>query len=345
MAYTTINDPEKYFQTEIYTGNGTSQSLTLDGDTDLQPDMVWIKSRSAAENHVISDSVRGDSGNASGYYQVYPNTDGVEYGGAGNSYITALNSDGFSVGNNDVVNTNTQTYVAWNWKESADSGMDIVAYTGDGVIGTTVAHSLSAKPEFILIKARAGTNADNNWYCWHTGLTANNNFFLNTNAAQTTDPGQGIINTTQNTSNFGFYSSDSSGIVNVNEDGTTFIAYLFAPKQGFSKFGTYTGNGNADGTFVYTGFKPAFLIVKRTNNTGEWGVFDNKRNTFNKMTSELKANAAEAEEANGAVDFLSNGFKLRDTAVFMNGSGDTYMYAAFAEAPFVNSNGVPNNAR
>ena len=340
MAYTTIDDPEAYFQAKTFAGNNSTQSITLDGDTDLQPDFVWIKSRSDAGEHTLYDSVRGAT------KRFDSADDGAE--DTVTNGVTAFNSDGFSLGAGGNENS-ASSIISWCWKESSTAGFDIVGYTGDGVIGTTVAHSLSAKPEFIIIKARAGTNATNNWYCWHVGLAANKNMSLNTTAAEFTDPGSGIINTTQNTSTFGFYSSDSSGIVNVNEDGTTFIAYLFAPKQGFSKFGSYTGNANADGPFIWTGFSPSFVMAKMTSGTGNWNTFDNKRTDSgggNVIDKRIKnnSNAAEIDGTANQVDFLSNGFKWRGTDDDTNISSGSFVYMAFAEAPFVNSNGVPANA-
>ena len=340
MADTAIDDPEAYFQVKIYTGNDTNDTaITLDGDTNMQPALVWIKSRDNTEEHMMTDSVRPINN------YLASDNDGVEDSDSDN--MQSLDSDGFTMGVRDTHNSNAIKYVAWCWKESATSGFDIVGYTGDGVIGTTVAHSLSAKPEFIMIKARAGTNAENNWYCWHVGLAANKNMSLNTTAAEFTDPGSGIINTTQNTSTFGFYSSDSSGIVNVNEDSTTFIAYLFAGKQGFSKFGSYTGNGNADGTFVYLGFKPAFMLAKRTDANDHWTLWDNKResNPNNNVLYPSLSDAESTSDSSYPADLVSNGVKWRGTSTGMNASGANYIYMAFAEAPFVNSKGVPCNAK
>ena len=341
MAYTTIDDPEAYFQIVLYTGNGSADhAITLPGDTDMQPDLVWIKNRDATDAHCVFDSVRGAT-------KVITIPTAAEATDA--DTLDTFTSDGFQVDADVKVNTNAEDYVAWCWKESATAGFDIVSYTGDGVIGTTVAHSLSAKPEFIITKARAGTNANNEWYTWHVGLAANKNINLSRALAEFTDPGEGLINTTQNTSTFGFYSSDSSGVINVNEDSTTFIAYLFAPKQGFSKFGSYVGNSNADGAFIYLGFRPAFIMIKRTNGTQWWIMKDNKRDGVgggNVNTYLLYPNDSAVEETNSnAMDLLSNGFKFREGTSGGNNSGGTYIYMAFAEAPFVNSKGAPCNAR
>ena len=350
MAYTTIDYSQQYFQCVLYTGDGSSRTITLpDTDADTDPDVVWIKQRSDATSHTIFDSVRGAQ------EAIFTNNSNAET--TRTDAVSAFNTDGFDLGSNGDLNANTETHVAWCWKESATAGFDIVAYTGDGVIGTTVAHSLSAKPDFILIKARAGTNAANNWYCWNVGLSADRNLSINTNAAQFADPGQGIIKTTQNTSNFGFSSSDGSGIINVNEDSTTFIAYLWRSVQGFSKFGAYTGNGNADGPFVPLTFRPAWVLLKRTDSTSNWSLHDNRRTGSTKGSTIGKANPmelllhpdlsnGEANVSDGgySIDGLANGFKIRSSSANINASGGTYIYAAFADAPLVNSNGVPCNA-
>ena len=348
MAYTTIDYSQQYFQCVLYTGDGSSRTITLpDTDADTDPDVVWIKQRGGdGTSHTVFDSVRGAQ------EAIFTNNSNAET--TRTDAVSAFNTDGFDLGSNGDLNANTETYAAWCWKESATAGFDIVAYTGDGVIGTTVAHSLSAKPEFILIKARAGTNAANNWYCWNVGLSADRNLSINTNAAQFADPGSGIIKTTQNTSNFGFSSSDGSGIVNVNEDSTTFIAYLWSAKQGFSKFGKYTGNGNADGPFIYLGFRPAWILTKRTDSTGNWNLFDNRRTGGTQELTLGKANPmemllhpdlsnAEVDVSGGghSIDGLANGFKIRSSSAISNASDGTYVYACFADAPLVNSKGVP----
>ena len=332
-AYTTIDNPELYFQAVIYTGNGGTNAITLPGSENMSPNLVWCAERDSTSSPKICDTLRGT--------ETVLRPDGTTAEATDGGVVTSFDSDGFTHGADNGINENTRPNVGWCWVESVTAGFDIDLYAGNTTSGRTEAHSLSAVPHFMIVRCR---NNGDNWMVYHHKVATSNpeTYWsqLNTTAASSTSGGTGIWNDTAPTSSV--FTLGNSGTVN---EGYNYVAYLWTGKQGFSKFGSYTGNGNANGTFVYTGFRPAWIVMKRTNNTGEWGVFDNKRDPFNKMTTELKANSHEAEEANGAVDFLSNGFKLRDTAVFMNGSADTYMYMAFAEAPFVNSSGVPANAR
>jgi len=335
-AYTTIDDPEAYFQVKTYTGDGVAigsggQSLTLDGDTDLSPNMIWFKERNATSNHAIFDTVRGVT--------KYLIPDGTYAEATDTETLTAFNSDGFTVGSASAENRDGNLFVAWCWKESADAGFDIVSYTGNGST-RTISHSLSAVPELMIFKDR---DAAKSWVVYHHKNTSapETEYLLLEGTGATTDSAVYFNDTAPTSSVF----TVSTG-TDANASGDDFIAYLFAEKQGFSKFGSYTGNANADGPFVYTGFRPAWLMVKRTDTTNDWVIHDNKRNTFNGMTNNLKANLSDAEATTGAFyDFTSNGFKCRNTDYSMNASGGTYIYMAFAEAPFVNSNGVPCNAR
>jgi len=352
MAYTTIDDPTQYFEALIWTGDGnTPRSLT---GLEFQLDMVWSKRRDDAAGHNILDSVRGAGVDA----ELCPSSAGVEGSNNQNAYgyLSAFTSDGFTVtegsSDNAYWNNNTATYVAWCWKAggSASSntngditssvsanttaGFSIVSYTGTGTSEDTIGHGLGSIPKMIITKQR---DQENGWGVYHHTLGTGKELYLNyTN-------GEGSSNfwiTTPTTSVFSVSASDY-----VNESSSTYIAYLFAPKQGFSKFGSYTGNQNADGTFVYTGFKPAFVMVKRSSDTEDWHMFDNKREGYNVDNDFLQANTTNAEATDDNIDILSNGFKLRGTGTDVNRSGHTYIYMAFAEAPFVNSNGVPNNAR
>ena len=333
-VYTTIDNPELYFQTKLYTGNGSTQSLTLDGDTDMQPDLVWVKNRSEDYEHTLFDSVRGVQ------KFIRSSTNGSEQTNA--NTLTAFGTDGFSVGNDGSVNDNTDGFVAWCWKESnSDAGFDIVSYTGNGST-QNISHSLSAKPDFMLLKLTSGTGG---WLVYHSSLGATKAIYLNeTGAVGTNSSG---FNDTEPTSSVfslgsGAYANTSSG---------TQICYAWTSKQGFSKFGTYTGNGNVDGTFVYTGFRPAFLMIKQYDAAGtDWTILDSKRPAENPADQWLAPNTNAVEVANNttalSADLLSNGFKLRGSASDgTNGSDDDFIYAAFAEAPFVNSKGVPCNAR
>ncbi len=338
-VYTTIDDPSAYFKVQLYTGNGSARTITFDDtDTDMQPDLVWVKDRDATNYHFIYDSVRGDN------LAIFSNDNSAEVNvtsGQSGGGIGSQASDGFTIvagtSNTNNVNTNTNKYVAWCWKESADAGFDIVTFTGSG--GTqNISHSLSAKPELILNKSRS---ASGNWYVYHGANTsAPETDFLQLQANDATSDNATLWNDTAPTTSVFTVGS-------AFDNTTTYVAYAFASKQGFSKFGSYTGNGNADGTFVFCGFRPAFIMFKRTDSTSPWSMFDNKRDVDNVTHHRLEAQASNAEYTGSEMyhDILSNGFKLRTTDVEFNTSGGTYIYMAFAEAPFVNSNGVPCNAR
>jgi len=349
MAYTTIDNPELYFQTKLYTGNGGTQSITNTGNSDLQPDWVWIKQRTATQSHVVFDVVRG-VGKA-----LVTNTTAAE-DTQGNA-VTSFNTDGFSLGDGSSANSNSETYVAWQWKAggsassnsngsitssvsaSTDAGFSIVSYTGTGSTGT-VGHGLGATPSMIIIKER---NNSTSWIVYHhKNTSAPATDYLLLNSTQATDDYADYFNDTEPTSSV--FTIDTAGDINGSSD--TYIAYCFAEKKGFSKFGSYTGNGNADGTFIYTGFKPAFFMLKRTNGTEDWVIYDNKRDPINKAERILRPNATNAESTSFFADILSNGFKLRMASeAKVNGSGDTYIYMAFAESPFVTSTGIPTTAR
>jgi hypothetical protein len=332
MAYTDIDDPEAYFQVKIYTGTGSSQAQTFDGDTDMQPDMVWIKQRSGVEQHVIFDSVRGVQ------KYITPNTTAAE--GDTATTLTAFGSDGFTEGGHGITGGSSSTYASWNWKEQAGV-MDIVTYTGNGS-NRTIAHNLGVKPAVMVHKGRSNTY---NWGVYHHALSPSNERSLNfnTTGAVNVDDGGVYYNSTDPTSSV--FSLGTN--VGYNANNATYVAYLFAEKQGYSKFSSFVGNGNADGTFVYTGFKPAWVMWKRTDATNDWYIYDNKRNSFNTMGRRLEANQSDDEVNSGSaiVDFLSNGYKFRGTDSSWNVSGGNFIYMAFAEAPFVTSSGVPATAR
>jgi hypothetical protein len=331
---TTINDPEAYFQTKLYTGNGTTQSITLDGDTDMQPDLVWAKQREDDEHHALSDSVRGAT------KQIYSSSNVAEQTQA--NALTSFDSDGFSVDDSIYWSDDTEPYVAWCWKESATAGFDIVSYTGNGTDDTDISHNLSAVPKMIIVKNR---DADDDWQVYHAGMAsdAETDYIVLNEAATAVDAADRWSDEAPTSSVFTLGDADE-----VNTDTEAYIAYAFAPKQGFSKFGSWLGNGSTDGPFIYTGFKPAFILYKRIpDGTEGWILQDNKTSPFNVMHVWMSPHSdqVEAESANANLDFLSNGFKLRHDDTRGNTSGITYIYAAFAEAPFVNSNGVPCNAR
>ena len=330
MAYTTIDDPSAYFQTALYTGDGNAQTITNDGNSDLQPDWVWISMRSHADNRVLFDSVRGVT------KRLVSNLNSLEV--TVSDMVTAFNSDGFSVGTNTNVTGDGKTFVGWQWKKTADAGFDIVTATGTGS-AKTIAHSLSAVPHIIISKEKTGSV--NDWTIYHHKNTAapeTDSLILNeTNA--TADQNTHWNDTAPTSSVF----TVGSGSV-TNRNNSTYVYYLFSEKQGFSKFGSYTGNANADGTFVYTGFKPAWVMVKKSSATNNWVIQDTKRNPHNMMTEFLMANVSDAESTGLNFDFLSNGFKLRSNSGGSN-SAATYIYMAFAGEPLVTSEGVPATAR
>jgi|6_EtaG_2_1085325.scaffolds.fasta_scaffold08857_3 hypothetical protein len=340
-AYTTIDDSEAYFQTKLYTGNGTAigsggLAVTLDGDTDMQPDLIWVKERENSVNHQLYDSVRGVTN------RMYPDGPYDEDDSDGEG-ITAFNSDGFTIGQDSNTNESGEPYVAWCWKESATAGFDLVGYTGNGTDDTDISHNLSAVPHVILVKRRDGGDGGA-WNMYHhknTSAPETDYLVLDTTAA-TADAADRWSDEAPTSSIFTLGTSSD-----VNDSSDAFISYLWTAKQGFSKFGSYIGNGNADGTFVYTGFRPAFVMTKQTDGTDWWVINDTKRNTYNATDLGIYPNATNAETSDEAwtKDILSNGFKHRTTNSGSNGSGNTYIYMAFAEAPFVNSNGVPCNAR
>ena len=333
-VYTAIDDPEAYFQVKIYAGDSTNHAITLDGDTDMSPNMVWIKERDDDINHYLYDSVRGVG------KRLQVNIDNAE-GDTDSTWFASFDSDGFSIGSEDNINDTGDNYVAWCWKE-ASGIFDIDAYEGTGS-ARTEAHSLSAVPHLMIVKSRDGAY---NWAVYHhkntgaSGSAEDEGLFLNLNNATDSSPVQ--WNDTAPTS-----SVFSLGTGNqTNRSGDSYIAYLWSEKQGFSKFGGYTGNGNADGPFIYTGFRPAMVIIKWVSGSNRWVISDNKRDIDNPVIGELNPDASTAEDtASTPFDFLSNGFKIRRTGDVFNNSGGTYIYMAWAEAPFVNSNGVPCNAR
>jgi hypothetical protein len=342
MAYTTIDDPTKYFQVKKYTGNGTAigsggLAVTLDSDTNLQPDLVWSKNKDDATGHRWTDSARGVT------KQFFCNNENGE--ATDSEGLTAFNSDGFTVGNDDGWNTSGEDVRAWCWKEDATAGFDMVTYTGNGS-ARTISHSLSAVPNWMVVKCRSEDSKP--WAVYHSKNTsAPATDFLSLNNTNATADTSAYWNDTTPTS-----SVFTVGTTNdVNKDSQTYIAYLWRQKQGFSKFGKYIGNNNADGPFVYCGFKPAFVLLKNTGASQNWFIYDNKDfgiNTVVDATNNrpLFANEPDTSASAGMYKFLflSNGFKVIESGAQTNGSGNTFIYMAFAEAPFTNSNGVPSNA-
>ena len=345
-----IDKPNLHFNTKLYTGNG---AVTTHTGVGFQPDWVWIKDRTQSHNHNLLDAVRGapkiimsDSSAA----EITDSTDG----------LTAFTSDGFTLGANTSgtqsyeINKNGNTYAAWCWKANGQgsanndgsinttytsanttAGFSIVKYTGNGVSGATVGHGLGAVPKMIIVKA---LNTVDNWAVYHARLGAEKYIELNLQAAEADSTE--LWNDTEPTSSV-FSIGNNSG---VNTNGNPYIAYCFAEKKGFSRFSEYEGNNNTNGTFVYTGFKPAFLMVKPIDASDNWVMFDNKRIVaINSSVSPhfFYANST-ASEINDSkqIDFLSNGFKTRGSGNTTN-RGSTFVYWAFAENPIVGSNDVP----
>ena len=343
MAYTTINKSTAHFNTKLYSGNGSTQNITGVG---FQPDLIWQKERSSTSYHVLTDVVRGNT------KQFFPNVTAVE--ATDSNYITSFDSDGFGQGQNNDTNENSQTYVAWNWKAGGSgsantsgsinstvsanttAGCSIVSYTGTGA-NATVGHGLGVAPAFYMVKSR---NNAYDWRCYHQSL--GNGKYIDLNATSGAATNSNAWNNTFPTSTVFSLSTGSTP----NASGGTFVAYCFAEKPGYSKFGSYTGNGNADGAFVYTGFKPAMIIIKNyTNGTGDPSVmYDNKRAGYNPQNNVLEGAKANAEASSDRIDILSNGFKLRYNWTPINKNGDTYIYMAFGQS-LVGSNNVPCTAR
>ena len=327
MAYTDIDDPSAYFQTTLYTGNASAgHAITNSGNSDLAPNWVWIKSRDDTSTHRIYDTVRG--------VQKPLKSDFANAEGTDNNGVTAFGSDGFTLGNEAQSNGNNLNFVSWNWKEQAGV-FDIVSYTGNGS-NRTIAHNLGVVPKMMIVKRR---DASASWFVYHVANGNGNVMKLDNNEAVSAYA-EYWNSTTPTSSVFSLGTAATA-----NADGGTFIAYLFGNKQGVSKMGSYTGNGNADGAFVYLGFKPAFVMWKRTDTTNNWMIGDNKITTFNPKDNMMRADVANAQLSTNPVDFLSNGFKIRLTGNAFNNSSGTYIYMAFAESPFVSSSGVPATAR
>ena len=329
-----IKDGSKYFQSTLYSGNGSTQSITNGGNSDLQPDLVWIKNRDATDSHVLTDSVRGATKIISSDATTAESTDA--------DTVTSFATDGFALGDDDKVNTSSENYVAWQWKEGSTPGFDIVTDTGTGS-AHTISHSLGVTPEFILRKDRTATS-DPGWIVWHKDL-GGANYYLNLHDNGARDTSVNYWNNTLPTSSV-FSVGASNG---TNQNTKTFVTYLFNSVPGFSSIGSYTGNGNADGSFIYTGFPVSWVMAKRIAGSGghfDWWLFDAKRPGFNLTNERLHPNNTQATDTGaGSLDLVSNGFKIRTSTSSMNNSGDTIIYMAFAENPFGGDGAAPVTAR
>ena len=360
MAYTTIDDGSEYFHTQLYTGNGSSgHSITNNANAgDYKPDWLWIKPRSASDNHVVFDSSRTSN------KRLKVNSSDAE-DSDGTAQVT-FESNGFDLDTTDPnFNGNGTTYVAWQWKANGGTtssnssgsitstvqanttaGFSIVTYTGNGTAGATIGHGLGAVPHVIIVKNRSkGTDGD--WNVFHHKNTSEpeTDFLVLNNTDATSDASNRWNDTTPTSSVFTVGST-----LRVNEDADNYIAYLFCEKQGYSKFASYKGNGSENGSYIYTGFKPAWILYKGSTLAENYIMNDTKRDphnlTFHRLDAERNiAETTNTGSTNPIIDILSNGFKIRGSGNVNNGSGETYIYMAFAEHPFVSSEGVPVTAR
>ena len=368
MAYTNIDDPSAYFQTALYAGNNTTDhNITNDGNSDLQPDLVWIKQRTSDNPHVLQDTSRGFNGSGL-VFNLQTNSTAPE---GTNGAFESFNTNGFGVGGTNVssgaYNLSGSNYVAWQWKcnggttvsntdgdltstvqYNSTAGFAMVTYTGkDPIEPLDVGHGMGEVPDMFIIKNRTGSRL---WAMYHKELTspAENRYLIlddhqygelaNSTVFRNEAPTTTVIKTGENAA--------------VNQPNQNFIVYAWKERQGFSKFGKYVGGGSGVRPFIYTGFKPAWVMIRNTSQASNWEMFDHKRNPSNVANLKLGANLAVDENGSDLgntsqnnIDILSNGFKLRTSSTDTNVSGNTYVYIAFAENPFVTSTGVPCTAR
>jgi len=350
-VYTTIDDPGLFFNPLIYTGTGVANAsggTTFTG-VGFQGDLWWGKQRNGTYRHQSYDSVRGAT------YYLAPDTTEVQ-SLADIEGLYAWTSDGFTLGERAQSNYNTATFASWNWKAGTTtgiagspsitpssysfnqtSGFSIIAYTGTGS-AATLPHGLGVVPEMIIVKSLTVTT---DWAVYHHKVDATPEDYIlvwNSNAAKA-DNNLAWNDTAPTSTLFSVQAGDT------NATSKTHIAYCFAGIAGYSKFGSYTGNGNANGPFVFTGMRPAFVMIKSADYADSWIVYDDKRLGYNQENDYVRADTTDAEASDVPFDILSNGFKIRDTANETNGSGRVYTYMTFARNPLVNSNGVPGNAR
>ena len=365
MAYTNIDDPSAFFQTFIYTGNQSGRQITLDGNSDLQPDLYWYKARNSNHQYWV-DSSRGKT------KYIYSSLNSAEATVA-SAYLTSFNTNGFGVGGGDSgTNANGISFANWAWKANGGTttsvsasgtgsgcvnactyqanttaGFSIITYTGrddqlSNAQESKLTHGLGVAPAFTIMKR---TDSAGEWYVMgdfgpiYSSYFNNAYLLLNTTAAIN---GNSYVGDTAPDSTHIFLGNEL-----VNIASATYVCYAFAEKQGYSKFGSYVGNGNANGAFVYTGFKPAFIMLKSTSTAGNWNIYDTKRSGFNPNNDALYAGSSVVEDAGSTyafMDIVSNGFKLR-RATHSPNKASTYIYMAFAEQPFVTSTGIPCTAR
>ena len=353
MAYSDIKDPSEHFQTTLYTGAGANTVVTNGGNSDLKPDFLWIKRRNAGYGHVVVDSNRGLGSSNPPYLA----TEATDAENSNQNWISGVGTDGFTIGINEQNLSNTSgTYVAWQWKANGgttasnsdgsvtstvqanqDAGFSIVTFTSAASGVFSVGHGLGVLPAMIIVKNREATSQ---WRVWHKDLTNSVTSVLSLNRTDAEENYSEFWGAGVTSSVFG---SKTGMSVDASD---TYLAYCFAEKQGYSKFGSYVGNGNDNGPSVYTGFKPAFLMMKESSSAGgNWVNFDNKRDVDNVLIHRLHPNTTAGDNTSrNYIDFYSNGFKMRNTDADHNQTGETMVYMAIAENPCV-AGGVPTTAR
>jgi hypothetical protein len=346
-VYTAIDDAGSFYSTKLYTGTGSSLAVTGVG---FQPDFTWIKNRDATDSHIWTDAVIGAT--------IYRESNTTAADVTDTESLKTFDSDGFTVGTMAAVNTNTENYVSWNWKAGTTtgittdgnttitpsaysfnqtSGISVIEYTGNETAGAKVAHGLGAVPVCMIFKRTDGVT---DWQVYHQAIGNTKFMILNTTSAE------GVATTRWNDTTPDSVNLTLGTTTYVNKSGSPHVGYIFADVQGYSKFGSYIGNGNADGPFVYTGFRPAYVLLKRTAGADAWQIVDNKRLGYNAKNSSLMACRTTAEDTSVSyIDILSNGFKLRTTGGHVNTNAELNIYMAFAESPFVNSSSIPGTAR
>ena len=353
MAYTTIDDPSAFFNTVLYTGNATVRALTFDGNSDLDVDWIWLKSLSASGNHHLYDSVRGTQ------KHLRTNLNSAQGTNGGTDGVTAFSSNGVTIGTNTASNDNGVTFVGWGWKANGSGSENTVGdltvtalsvnqtagfsigkitdgFTSTSSNSETVGHGLGAIPQVIIVK---NTEATGDWQIYHVGIGNTKKIRLNSTGAGADSTL--FDNTTPTSSVWSVRGGDFA-------TGEDVVFYAFAEKKGYSKFGNYLGTAgnNGDAPFIYTGFKPAWFMVKNASATSAWEIYDSKSLGYNDQNHQLRANASDGLSAvSDYVDFVSNGFKIRHNSTGINEDGDNFIYMAFAESPFVTSTGVPTTAR
>jgi len=354
MAYTTINDPSAHFHTEIYTGTGSSRDVTNDANAgNFKPDLIWFKNRNLTQHHQMYDTNRGVT------KKILPSLNYVQ--STDTNALTAFNTNGFTVGTNGALNANTDGLVAWQWianggttstntdgdinstvQVNQDAGLSIITYTASGTTNHTIGHGLGVAPDVAIFKRLSDAG---NWDVQHNAGNPGAVRVAYRHTLNLTDGTATNVLSSFSSSTIGL---STGGDAQKNISGSDYVCYAFKAVQGYSAFGSYYGNANADGEFVYLGFKPALVIVKVLSDPNYgWVMADNKRGPINENEASVYANSNATETTNDFNgDFLSNGFKLRGTSYPANSGGtNTFAYFAWAENPFVTSTGVPTTAR